>query len=527
MQRDIEARYPDADALAREVLAWLDGARRREQALAVMEKVTALRPLIACLLERRAALLSEASRKLEGVMPFDPIERKAPAWTLQDEASRIGREAALKETEWLEGIHGALSVEPSLEEAHAALADHYRDRLLEAERASRLEDAARFEVLLRAHDRGRHAALLRGEGTLSLVTDPPGAEVSLYRYVPEQRRLVPAYVGEIGPTPIFERTLERGSYLCVIRAQGRAEVRYPALIERGGRWDGAPPGGTSPHPIVLPRAGELGPEDIYVPAGHAWIGGDPGALDSLPARRIWIDAFVIRRFPVTNREYLEFLNTLLAEGREEEALAACPRDPVSLSGVADARAGRLIYGRDSSGRFILGGEEFGRRWREDWPVALVDWHGATAYARWLSARTGRPWRLPGELEREKAARGVDARLFPWGDHPDATFTRAVESDSLPMRVEVTAYPLDESPYGVRGLAGNMRDYCLEKWRQEGPPVEEGRLAIEPADPLDPDFRSVRGGAWTSPLERARAATRFGNLPTDRRESIGIRLARSC
>ena len=526
MQRDIAARYPDADALAREVLAWLDGARRREQALAVMEKVTALEPRIAGLRERKAALEAEASRKLEGVKPFDPVEVKAPAWDLQDEAARVGREAALKETEWLEGIHGALSVEPSLPEAHAALADHYRDRLLEAERAARVEDAGRFEVLLRAHDRGRHTALLRGEGALSLLTDPPGASVSLYRYVPERRRLVPNDVGEIGPTPIVERTLERGSYLCVIRAEGRAEVRYPVMIERGAHWSSAAPGDTSPYPIALPRSEELGLDDVYVPAGFCWIGGDPAAMDSLPARRIWIDAFVIRRFPVTNREYLEFLNALIEEGREEEALAACPRDPVSLSGAADARAGKLIYARDSASRFLLGGEEFGRRWREDWPVALVDWHGASAYARWLAVRTGRPWRLPSELEREKAARGVDARLFPWGDHPDATFARTVESDSLPMRVEVTAYPLDESPYGARGLAGNMRDYCLETWRQEGPPVREGRLALEPADPSDPDFRGVRGGAWTSPLERARAATRFGNLPMDRRESIGIRLARS-
>lgn len=183
---------------------------------------------------------------------------------------------------------------------------------------------------------------------------------------------------------------------------------------------------------------------------------------------------VLWRFPATNREYIDLLNDLVAHGRDEEALAACPRDPVSLSGVADPLAARPIYLRNEAGLFLLGGEEFGRRWHDDWPVALIDWHGAAAYARWVAARRGKSCRLPSELgEREKAARGVDARLFPWGNHTEPTFARTVESAPLPMRVEVAAYPTDESPYGVRGLAGNMRDHSMEVWRHEGPPVRAG------------------------------------------------------
>ncbi len=129
------------------------------------------------------ALAAEARRLLEDIQPFEPVERKVPAWELESEAARIGREVALRETEWLEGMHGALSVEPALPEAHAVLAEHYKDRLLEAERASRGEDAIRFEALLKAHDRGTYAALVRGEGALTLVTDPPRARVSLYACV--------------------------------------------------------------------------------------------------------------------------------------------------------------------------------------------------------------------------------------------------------------------------------------------------------------------------------------------------------
>ena len=54
-------------------------------------------------------------------------------------------------------------------------------------------------------------------------------------------------------------------------------------------------------------------------------------------------------------------------------------------------------------------------WQLDWPVMMVDWFGASAYANWYAKKTGRPWRLPSEFEWEKAARGVDGRFYPWGD----------------------------------------------------------------------------------------------------------------
>src|SRR5262249_7401155 len=142
------------------------------------------------------------------------------------------------------------------------------------------------------------------------------------------RRLVPVDLGLLWTTPLHAVPLQQGSYRLRLRAAantGLAEVVYPVLIARGEHWDGCAPGERDPYPIVLPREDELGPDDCYVPAGYAWIGGDPEASDSLPRRRVWIDAFVMRRFPVTNAGYLAFLNDLWARGRVEEALAACPR----------------------------------------------------------------------------------------------------------------------------------------------------------------------------------------------------------
>jgi serine/threonine-protein kinase len=520
MQRAIEDRYPDAEKLAQEVLTWLDEDLRRERAMAVLTEARVLEPRIAELRAAAAAAQAEAEALLAKVRPSDPIEHKRPGWHLQSEAARLTREAAFCEAEWQGTVRGALSQDPDLPEAHAALADYYRERLTAAELAHEDEDAAGLEVLLRTHDRGRHAAFLRGEAALTLVTNPSGAEVLLERYVAIDHRLVPEPVGVIGRTPLHGVALTRGRYRLRIKAEGYAETYYPILLERGSHWNGCPQGEGEPSVIELPREGELGPEDVYIPGGYSYIGGDPLATDSLPRQRVWIDGFVIRRFPVTNAEYLVYLNHLVDEGRENEAIERCPRFAVGSD--------QLMFGRDTSGRFEPRFEGPNPQWLPDLPVVFIDWHAATAYAKWLAAETGQPWRLPNELEREKAVRGADSRVYPWGDETEVTFACVIESFARnPQQVSVRGFPYDESPYGVRGLAGNMRDWCLNVWRRDGPPIKRGRVCLDEAAPDDPDFRAVKGGAWGSSMGFSRAASRFGTPPAFRSLLIGFRLVRHC
>jgi serine/threonine-protein kinase len=95
----------------------------------------------------------------------------------------------------------------------------------------------------------------------------------------------------------------------------------------------------------------------------------------------------------------------------------------------------------------------------------------------------------------------------------------------PGRADVDAFPIDESPYGFRGGAGNSRDNCLNLWTLEGPRIDEGRLVVEAAPPESDGYRAARGGAWSSVEAHCRLAARFVTPPDQGRTTLGIRLAR--
>ena len=523
MERSPEDRFPDAGALAAEVRNWLDGAHRRERALALVERARAMRPGLEALRARAGALAEEARVALGAVRSFSPVEEKERGWALEDEAARLRREAAVEEVGWLQTLRSALEEVPELPEAHEILADHYHEQVVAAEARRDAGAAAAFEALLRAHDRGRHRAFLSGEGALSLLTEPAGARVQLYRYVERRRALTPELVSDLGATPLEKVRLEQGSYLLRVSAPGHHEMRYPVCIGRGEHWDGVPPGARAPRPVPLLREGELEPDAVYVPAGWFHSGGDEEACESLPMRRVWVEGLVVQRFPVTNAEYLGFLNALLEEGRVEEALEACPR-----VGLGRSRPGEdaLGFAQDAAGRFALSPSVARAEEELRWPVAFVSWHGALGYARWLAARTGKPWRLLNELEWEKAARGVDGRRAPWGDFVDPTFACMLGSHpGVPGRLPVDGYPVDESPYGARGMAGNVRDWCVNVWKPDGPEVRGGVAQVEAAEGGDPALRAARGGSWTTAPNLCRLAGRFAAEPAERFGGLGFRLAR--
>ena len=534
MRREIDQRYPNAGELAEAIRSWLDGVRRQEQARAVVQMAEARVPEVACKREEAVKLRATAKAQLGAIPLWETEAKKAPGWALEDRAAELEREAALADLQVEQGLYAALRIDSGLVEAHEALGRRHLQSHREAEEARDDEGRARAEVLLRQHLEAlpsasamarESTAYLCGAGALTLVTDPPGAEVLLHRYELHHRRLVPRFVRSLGVTPLHEVSIPMGSYLCVLRHPDRMETRYPVSIGRQEHWDGVAPGTRAPHAIRLPRVGEIGADECYVPAGWFWYGGDLNATEVKPLQRLWSPAFAIRRFPVTNRAYLAFLDGLVAAGREEEALRFVPRVMAGQAG----KEGEMIYGRRPDGGFKLVPDTDGDLWELDWPVLMVDWNGAAAFAAWENAQTGKAWRLPGELEWEKAARGVDGRLYPWGDGFDPSWSCMRESHAdryLPALVD--SYPTDESVYGVRGMAGNVADWCGDRLVPEGPRTRDSRVQLpeEFDGSHDTGLRAIRGGFWLGRPGNALLGLRNGYTSNLRYDWLGLRLLRS-
>jgi serine/threonine-protein kinase len=480
-----EARFPDAGVLQHAVAAWLSGTQQRERALQLVAEASAIEGELSVLeaAVERSRHQAEALRRLAQDAAAGDEAPHLALWTAEDElqTASLAVEAAQVRREQL--LHSALSQSPDLPEARVGLARHYRAAHAAAE--SRHDAAAllRTEALLREQaealppvhpERSGFLEYLAGEGTIQLSTVPENARVLWQRFVPRGRRLVLETERELRPTPLRRAWLPRGSHVLRLSAPGYAEIPYPVFLERLGRWD-------AEETLHLPAADTLGPDDCFVAAGPALFGGDPEAHESGPRRRERLRAFVVRRDPVTNAEYLAFLNDLALQGRAEEAVRLAPR--------------------------VTGASQF--TWKPDLPVVLVDRACAEAYARWRAERDALPWRLPTALEWEKAARGVDGRAFPWGDVHHAGWTNLRERHAAaPVLLGVAASPVDESPYGVRGLSGNVREWTSDE--VEGP---AGRQGI------------VKGGGYLESSAAGRCAGRT-RLGLDHRDTMtGFRLVR--
>ena len=510
-------RPPRASALAEELRSWLDGARKQAEAEAMLSVARVERAALDEAHRAAAALRARAQAALAVLPPYSPPSLKEESWALEDEASALDDATAVREAAWMEQVRGALNLLPGMTEAHQLLADHYHARLAVAE-ARRSPEAATWLALLRVHDRGRYRATLADEAPVTVIVEPEGAEIEVLEVVSRARRLVLEPTGRRWRAPVHDATLPLGSYVLRIRAPGRHAVDHPIVLQRGRPWMFCRPGSDRVEPIVLPEAGALGPDDRLVSAGPAWLGGDPEAPEALPGAWVWIDAFVMRRHPVTHGEYLEFLNDQVAQGRTDLG-----RLSPALT-TADTGAGSVSpYRADATGRLALlsGGVSLTH------PVTGVDWHVAQEYCRWYARRTGLPWRLPDELEREKAARGADGRFFAWGDQPEPAWANVTGRElAAPRLAAVGGSPFDQSLYGIEGLTGNSRDWCGNLWQPEGPLCPGGVLVHVPAASDAHGLRAVRGGAWQSATHLARAAARFADPPAVRYTSIGFRLART-
>ena len=524
LAKDPAKRPASAEEVASEILAFLEGDRERERR---REKARQLCEEATMALARYDVLEAEAKEKKEQARAlarrtkdWEPISRKRHIWELEDAAEAAWLEAGRVHAQAIELYKNALEYDPQNQAAHRGLAKLYWQRARMASEERRKATEVYYEALVAQHDDGTFLSLLRAPAELSVISNPIGAEVVAHRYEEHHRVLVPGPPIPLGTTPVIKKQLEPGSYLLILRKPGYADVRYPLQLPRGA---------SERAEVNLYTPQEIGPGFVYVPGSKVIIGGDPDAIDPLPRQEIYVPDFAIRMFPVTMREYCAFLDELERGEGPAAALRRAPRDRVSEG---------MVVRKGASGRWepdpvMIEGEARelfpegeGHEWRV--PAHLVDWYDAVAFCRYLSQREGVEIRLPTEVEWEKAARGADGRFFPWGDHFDPSFCLMRASRPYPPQPEpIGTFPVDESPYGVRDMAGGMREWVGDIFGEFT--AEELLREPEPdatAERGQSSMRQVRSGSWNADRSWSRAASRGGQFALVRGTGLGFRVAKT-
>ena len=230
-----------------------------------------------------------------------------------------------------------------------------------------------------------------------------------------------------------------------------------------------------------------------IPAGEFLMGTSlsnrDGGRDEYPERQIFLNAFYMDTFEVTNGRYLEFIK---ATGHR---LPEHPRDK------------KLT---------LWQGATVPETFREH-PVVNADWHDAEAYCTWAGRR------LPTEAEWERAARGTTGRRFPWGDmEPTRTLANYLNQWRNGGGLEpVGSHPQGASQEGVQDLQGNVWEW-VDDWYD--PHSYEKGPVRNPKGPSQGTRKVIRGSGWESEAPLLRSAHRLSSDPRNRNHSLGFRCA---
>lgn len=248
-------------------------------------------------------------------------------------------------------------------------------------------------------------------------------------------------------------------------------------------------------PSHLPRdASEIEPlltAMVVISEGTYVRGSNQGARDEMPRHAVTVGPFAIDVHPVTNEQFVLFLEAL---GGEKDAQN---NDIIRLK---DSRI------RRSSGRLVI---ESGY---ERHPVVGVTWYGSTAYAKWVGKR------LPTEAEWEIAASaGREDGIYPNGHEIDRTQANFFSSDTT----AVQSYP--QNPCGLFDMAGNVYEWCQD-WYDYHYYDVSAQEPVQPKGPSQGVYRVLRGGCWKSSKEDLRCAHRHRNNPGALNGTYGFRCA---
>ncbi len=242
---------------------------------------------------------------------------------------------------------------------------------------------------------------------------------------------------------------------------------------------------------------------VRVPAGEFTMGltaeqektlieKEGGSADGFniekPAHTVNVADFWIDRYLVTNAEYKKFID-------------ANSDYPVPDTEIEQLKS--LAW--DGVARTFPSGRDF-------YPVVLVSWFDARAYCQWAGKR------LPTEAEWEKAARGTDARLYPWGNEWGSDKSAAGQRGALDASA-VGKFPSDASPYTAHDMVGNVWQWTNSLWKPYPYDANDGR-----EDQNAQGERVVRGGMFAFGAAISRVNVRNKLAPTDKSLSVGFRCA---
>jgi len=264
-----------------------------------------------------------------------------------------------------------------------------------------------------------------------------------------------------------------------------------------------PPSALEGHLQEIAKLAQASPV-IDIPEGWFLMGtvrkdDDPFGLETqyddteFPQRRIWLDAYSIDRDEVSMAEYLAFLH--------EQGIPVPHKLRNLIWHLIDVH--------------FLPDYVMAR-----WPAMFMDWKEADQFCQMQDKR------LPTEAEWEKAARGTEGNLFPWGrkvPDGDLAVSGLYHVHQIPLVAAVDSFEEGRSPYGLSHMAGNVREW-VNDWF--GPDYYPRMAERNPQGPEEGRYKSVRGGSWRSRPELLRTATRNGALPTNRSPNVGFRCAKS-
>jgi gamma-glutamyl hercynylcysteine S-oxide synthase len=213
----------------------------------------------------------------------------------------------------------------------------------------------------------------------------------------------------------------------------------------------------------------------------------------LPQRRVWLDAYAMDRDEVSIAEYLAHVYRQYRHPPEE--LQRLIWHVITVHYMPD---------------YVIA----------SWPVLYVTWAEATDFCHAQGKR------LPTEAEWEKAARGSEGNLFPWGHakpEPGLAVFGQYHVHEIPLVAAVNSGEEGQSPYGLRHMAGNVAEWLQDWFGFDYYAIMPDR---NPPGPSVGRYKGVRGGSWKSRPNLLRAATRNGGFPDQRSATVGFRCAKS-